>query len=74
MSRQIPALSSAAAVGGLFFAAFVAPFAYFFLVSFWIVNFFALTPAPTLRTIARSTSNTCRSRLYTLTMSATIGI
>ena len=32
----------------IFFATFVAPFIYFFVISFWKVDFFELTPAATL--------------------------
>jgi spermidine/putrescine transport system permease protein len=46
-SRSLPYVLTLPS-GIIFFATFVAPFLYFFVISFWIVDFFALTPAATL--------------------------
>ena len=36
----------------IFLATFVAPFIHFFIISFWIVDFFELTPAATARALS----------------------
>ncbi len=55
----------------IFVAIFVAPFVYFFVISFWIVDFFALTPAMTLANYHEIRVKYVPVAIYTVTLSAT---
>lgn len=53
----------------LFFAVFVVPFVYFFIISFWIVDFFELTPAATLANYHEIYVKYVPIALYTMALS-----
>ncbi|MGE3831975.1 MAG: ABC transporter permease [Parvibaculaceae bacterium] len=53
----------------LFFAVFVVPFVYFFIISFWIVDFFEVTPAATLANYHEIYVKYVPIALYTMALS-----
>jgi spermidine/putrescine transport system permease protein len=53
----------------LFFAVFVVPFLYFFVISFWIVDFFEVTPAATLANYHEIYVKYIPIALYTMALS-----
>jgi spermidine/putrescine transport system permease protein len=58
----------------IFFAVFVLPFIYFFIISFWIVDFFEVTPAATLANYHEIYVKYVPIALYTLALSTTTAI
>ena len=72
-SRTLPyALTLPSAI--IFFAVFVLPFIYFFIISFWIVDFFEVTPAATLANYHEIYVKYVPIALYTLALSTTTAI
>ena len=53
----------------IFLATFIAPFLYFFIVSFWIVDFFELTPAMTLANYGEFAGKYVPILVYTVALS-----
>lgn len=58
----------------VFLATFVAPFIYFFVISFWIVDFFELTPAMTVANYREMYEKYVPISIYTVTLSATTAL
>lgn len=53
----------------IFFAIFIAPFVYFFVISFWIVDFFELTPAATIANYREFYEKYVPISIYTVALS-----
>ncbi len=58
----------------IFFATFVAPFIYFFVISFWIVDFFELTPAMTVVNYREIYQKYVPISIYTVALSAATAV
>src|SRR5687767_6312378 len=58
----------------VFLVTFVAPFIYFFVISFWIVDFFALTPAMTGANYREMYHKYVPISIYTVTLSTTTAL
>lgn len=53
----------------IFFATFIAPFIYFFIISFWTVDFFELTPAMTIANYREMYQKYVPISIYTVVLS-----
>jgi spermidine/putrescine transport system permease protein len=58
----------------IFFATFIAPFIYFFVISFWIVDFFELTPALTMVNYREIYEKYVPIAIYTMTLSTATAV
>jgi spermidine/putrescine transport system permease protein len=60
--------------GIIFLATFVAPFLYFFVISFWIVDFFELTPAATIANYREIFDKYLPLSIYTVMLSSATAV
>ena len=71
--RTLPAfLTAPSAI--IFIATFIVPFIYFFIISFWIVDYFEITPAATLANYKEMVDKYWGVSLYTLWLSTVTAI
>src|SRR5688572_6733141 len=60
--------------GAIFLMTFVAPFIYFFIISFWVVDFFELTPAMSAANYQEMYAKYVPISVYTVVLSATTAL